>query len=144
MKAAHSKRDEWLCSITLSITLSIYKLRFDSVTRNLTALPLLADRSVWKINEQMLNCRNHYYSFSSPRHSFQQGGKGLQCMRCYLSVLSRIFQSKTLLQPPTHLSREKKKKERVMFSSPCLMDLAYESKNLFINVYFQQVHSYHL
>ncbi len=70
----------------------------------------------------MLNCRNHYYSFSSPRHSFQQGGRGLQCMRCYLSVLSRIFQSKTLLQPPPPhptppIKREKEKEESNVFIS---------------------------
>lgn len=143
MKAAHSKRDEWLCSITLSITLSIYKLRFDSVTRNLTALPLLADQAVWKINEQMPNCRNHYCSFSSPRHSYQQGGRGLQCMCFYLSVPSRIFPSKN---PPAAPNPpiERERKERVMFSSPCLTDLAYETKNLFINVYFHQFHSCHL
>lgn len=39
---------------------------------------------------------------------------------------------------------ERERKKRVMFSSPCLTDLAYETKNLFINVYFHQFHSCHL
>lgn len=51
-----------------------------------------------------------------------------------------ISEQKPAPYPPIEIER----KERVMFSSQCLMDLAYETKNLFINVYFHQFHSCHL
>ncbi len=144
MKAAHSKRNEWLCYITLSITLSIYKLRFDSVTRNLTALPLLQIGLYERLMSRCWTVETIIILFLLLVTPSNREGEDYNACVAISLCWAGYFRAKPSCSPPTHLSRERKKKERVMFSSQCLMDLAYESKNLFINVYFHQFHSYHL